>query len=276
MALRTDSDTLTENTISEGEDTILEGEDTISEDSADEFMECKHYDRNCEIIAPCCGNFFTCRQCHDEYYEDEHKIDRFKIKEVMCKNCNNIQLVDENCSNCGIIFGKYFCRICNLFDNTDKKQFHCKDCGICRVGGKDNYFHCDKCNICILIIEKNTHKCMNIIDYNCPICLEDLHKSTKAIVTLRCGHYIHNSCFMELLKNDYKCPLCLRSVVDLSSYNEAIDREKSMIEIDNMPEEFKDKDIKIHCNDCSKGSDVLFHIMGNKCEECGSYNTRII
>jgi len=27
-------------------------------------------------------------------------------------------------------------------DTTSKKQFHCEDCGICRVGGRENFFHC--------------------------------------------------------------------------------------------------------------------------------------
>lgn len=28
--------------------------------------ECTHYERNCTIIAPCCGGAFGCRICHDE------------------------------------------------------------------------------------------------------------------------------------------------------------------------------------------------------------------
>lgn len=26
-----------------------------------------------------------------------------------------------------------------------KKQFHCDECGICRVGGRDKFFHCSQC-----------------------------------------------------------------------------------------------------------------------------------
>ena len=29
-----------------------------------------------------------------------------------------------------------------------KQQFHCTACGICRVGGADNFFHCATCGCC--------------------------------------------------------------------------------------------------------------------------------
>lgn len=82
---------------------------------------CNHYKRNCTIIAPCCGAAFGCRICHDEcpvlpppkYGEpkggkvkrrhprsgslpaslsdipepEHHEIDRFKIREVICRKC---------------------------------------------------------------------------------------------------------------------------------------------------------------------------------------------
>ena len=40
--------------------------------------------------------------------------------------------VGSTCSECGIVFGRYFCSVCNLFDDEEKGQFHCQDCGICR------------------------------------------------------------------------------------------------------------------------------------------------
>lgn len=82
---------------------------------------CPHYDRKCTIIAPCCGAAFGCRICHDDCpvlppilvkrtparrsnsmpnmmhndnnpqydTEDEthHAIDRFAIREVICRQC---------------------------------------------------------------------------------------------------------------------------------------------------------------------------------------------
>lgn len=53
---------------------------------------------------------------------------------------------------------QYVCLICNLFDLEDRKQFHCEDCGMCRVGGRENYHHCKTCDMCLPVKLKNTHK----------------------------------------------------------------------------------------------------------------------
>ena len=81
---------------------------------------CSHYERQCTIISPCCGMAFGCRICHDDcpnlppkinnggrrfhrsaslpssfttmgqpqQQEDtHHDIDRFAIREVICREC---------------------------------------------------------------------------------------------------------------------------------------------------------------------------------------------
>lgn len=85
---------------------------------------CAHYERNCSLVAPCCGAVFGCRICHDESpvlpplliakqaqqisrrhprsssmpgsftsmspqlpEETHHTIDRFAVKEVICRVC---------------------------------------------------------------------------------------------------------------------------------------------------------------------------------------------
>ena len=40
--------------------------------------------------------------------------------------------VSNTCLSCGVQFGKYFCHVCNYYDNEDKGQYHCDGCGICR------------------------------------------------------------------------------------------------------------------------------------------------
>jgi hypothetical protein len=95
---------------------------------------CGHYDRKCTIISPCCGGVFGCRICHDdcpllppiinqrrsykrsaslpsmfesqevEYdNEDEthHTIDRFAIREVICRKCCTRQSSKTYVSNLG-------------------------------------------------------------------------------------------------------------------------------------------------------------------------------
>jgi CHY zinc finger len=82
--------------------------------------ECTHYARNCTMIAPCCGAAFGCRICHDDCpvlppkivvqqvrrryarssslpssftnmnqatEDTHHTIDRFAVKEVICRIC---------------------------------------------------------------------------------------------------------------------------------------------------------------------------------------------
>jgi hypothetical protein len=80
---------------------------------------CSHYERKCTMIAPCCGAAFGCRICHDDSpilppllimkqtrryprssslpgsftamqqtpEESHHNIDRFAVKEIICREC---------------------------------------------------------------------------------------------------------------------------------------------------------------------------------------------
>ena len=53
---------------------------------------CVHYERNCNIVAPCCGRIFGCRICHDEFSPPGHSpMNRFMVREVVCKLCNTRQ-----------------------------------------------------------------------------------------------------------------------------------------------------------------------------------------
>ena len=53
---------------------------------------CVHYERNCNVVAPCCNRVFGCRICHDELSPTGHPpMNRFMVQEVVCKNCNTRQ-----------------------------------------------------------------------------------------------------------------------------------------------------------------------------------------
>ena len=53
---------------------------------------CVHYERNCNIVAPCCDQVFGCRVCHDEISPSGHPpMNRFLIRFVICKHCNTRQ-----------------------------------------------------------------------------------------------------------------------------------------------------------------------------------------
>ncbi|XP_019056370.1 PREDICTED: E3 ubiquitin-protein ligase MIEL1 isoform X2 [Tarenaya hassleriana] len=132
---------------------------------------CPHYRRRCRIRAPCCNEIFGCRHCHNEAKNSinidqklRHDIPRHQVKQVVCILCGteqevstiseeevwltNMHNVHQFCVSCGVCMGKYFCEVCKLFDDdTSKKQYHCDGCGICRIGGRENFFHCYKCDV---------------------------------------------------------------------------------------------------------------------------------
>lgn len=45
------------------------------------------------LQAPCCGKLYVCRLCHDA--EENHEMDRFKVREVQCAECQTVQQVSE-------------------------------------------------------------------------------------------------------------------------------------------------------------------------------------
>lgn len=100
---------------------------------------CKHYPRGAKLVAPCCGRQFWCRLCHDAEMDEgepdpkkQHKINRFAISDCVCASCGHRQEVQQTCSACGVVMGTYFCKICKFWENRDRQQFHCDECGMCR------------------------------------------------------------------------------------------------------------------------------------------------
>ncbi|CAK9049850.1 unnamed protein product [Durusdinium trenchii] len=158
---------------------------------------CRHYRRRCKIVSPCCGQVYWCRHCHNEAASSSswpHEINRAQIVEVICQLCNHQQKPAQSCDACGHDFSSYYCQQCNFWDDDGirKQVFHCDKCGICRVGGRDNYFHCDACGSCYPAEIKDSHTCVeNAMRRNCPVCLQDLFQSVTQVTILQCGHTIH-------------------------------------------------------------------------------------
>ncbi|KAI5666419.1 hypothetical protein M9H77_16272 [Catharanthus roseus] len=244
---------------------------------------CKHYRRRCKIRAPCCNEIFDCRHCHNEAKNSleinpllRHDLPRHTVQRVICSLCGTEQDVQKNCKNCGVCMGKYFCQKCKFFDDdVSKQQYHCDECGICRTGGKENFFHCNKCGCCYSKLIKDSHHCVEMaMHHNCPVCFEFLFDTMKDITVLPCGHTIHLDCVKEMERhNRYSCPVCSKSICDLSNLWKKIDQEVASTP---MPEMYKDKMVWILCNDCGVISEVHFHILAHKCLRCKSYNTRQI
>ncbi|CDY26969.1 BnaC09g36140D [Brassica napus] len=254
------------------------------------YYGCSHYRRRCKIRAPCCDEVFDCRHCHNEAKDSlqteqllRHDLPRHDVSKVICSLCGTEQDVQQNCSTCGVCMGKYFCSKCKFFDDDlSKKQYHCDDCGICSVDHSyakianrlvKNFFHCKRCRCCYSKVLEDKHRCLEgALHHNCPVCFEYLFDSTKDITVLRCGHAVHLECTKDMeLHNRYTCPLCSKSICDMSSVWKKLDEEVAAYKI---PKVYEDKMVWILCNDCGSNTDVRFHLIAHKCSSCGSYNTR--
>jgi RING finger/CHY zinc finger protein 1 len=119
---------------------------------------------------------------------------------------------------------------------------------------------------------RNSHACVEgAMHHDCPICFEYLFESTNDVSVLPCGHTIHVKCLKEMEEHyQFACPLCSKSVCDMSKAWERLDMELATMS------DSCDKMARILCNDCGAISEVQFHLIANKCQSCKSYNTRQI
>lgn len=247
----------------------LDGEENEPE------LGCQHYKRNVKIQCYDCSRWYPCRFCHDA--SESHTLNRRKTRHMLCMLCQHPQTASETCIKCGEDAACYYCPICKLWDDDSSKSiYHCRDCGICRRGeglGKD-FEHCKKCNVCISIAFATSHKCIErATECDCPICGEYMFNSPQAVVSMKCGHYMHSACHREYMKTAYKCPICSRSAVNMELQWRKLDHA---IEAQPMPVGFRGHRAIVLCNDCSVRSCVPYHWLGNKCARCDSYNTNEI
>lgn len=236
---------------------------------------CKHYKRNCQIKAECCGKYYDCRLCHDE--AESHQIDRFATKFVSCNACGERDMpVGKNCQACGIEFARYFCPHCRLYDDDETKDiYHCEACGICRMGKREEQYHCSKCDSCVPRAVKDTHPCLsNALKRDCPVCQEYMGDSTKQVIYMRCGHAMHAECFSEYTQRNYVCPLCSKSLTDMTSWYAALDAR--LAQEMPLPGYLGKKRTNILCNDCEVKSRVPYHFKYHKCGKCKGYNTKVL
>ncbi|KAL6620645.1 hypothetical protein ACP70R_035784 [Stipagrostis hirtigluma subsp. patula] len=244
-------------------------------DPEKQIFGCEHYKRNCKLVAACCNKLFTCRFCHDKV--SDHTMERKATVEMMCMLCLTVQPVGPNCQtpSCkGLSMAKYYCSICKFFDD-ERTVYHCPFCNLCRVGnglGTD-FFHCMKCNCC-LGMKMIEHKCReNLMEMNCPICCDSIWTSSAAVRGLPCGHFMHSACFQAYTCTNYTCPICCKSLGDMTVYFGMLD---GLLAAEVLPEEYRDRCQDILCNDCQRKGRSRFHWLYHNCGFCGSYNTRVI
>lgn len=230
---------------------------------------CSHYERNCRIECFECKRIYPCRFCHDE--NEDHTINRHEIVNMVCNYCDKLQKCSQTCTFCDKSMSNYYCDVCKLF-SSDENIKHCDKCGICRIG-KDTT-HCDKCNMCINNDAFEDHKCIDCFDNICPICQEDIRTSREPNTILKCNHVVHIKCLKQSLStHNYQCPLCKKSMADMTYLWEQIEK---YVEECNMPEEFENMESKILCNDCLRKTTTKYHFSYHKCSECSSWNTTVL
>lgn len=245
---------------------------------------CPHYARACKLRHPVSGRLYTCRLCCEQEREmpskdQDEPLDRYAVSEIMCMKCNALQpaedrCINPNCESDGKPFAKYFCRICHLYDDRPRPIFHCPYCNTCRMGlglGID-FRHCMRCNACVSL-EDHEHRCIpQKLQGSCPICHESLFQSTEPLRGLKCGHVMHMSCFTNYRRGQsYNCPLCMKSMEDMSDYFALLD---AAVRMQPMPYAYLSTMSNVYCQDCEKTGQCRYHFVGQKCPNCGSYNTR--
>ena len=118
---------------------------TFHDGATGAVLGCPHYARACKLRHPKSGRLYTCRLCCDQARElpmirggsqEDERLDRYAVTEVMCMICNALQPAEDRCINpdCesyGRPFAKYFCRICHLYDGSSRPIFHCPYCTSC-------------------------------------------------------------------------------------------------------------------------------------------------
>lgn len=208
-----------------------------------------------------------------------------KPKVIHCNYCqyphsvfNSSTFNLTHCENCSFPLSYYKCDICNLI-SEDINIYHCSKCKLCRLGNKTDFIHCDTCNICISKDCQN-HTCVeNSLEQNCPICCEYMFNSNKPCILLDCGHSIHRDCLQDYLKTDYKCPMCRKAIIDMTSHWKCLKRKVKKDYYNLKKHSFLSiHKIKsyIYCHDCQKKDKTRFHWQYFECHKCKGWNTELL
>ncbi|KAG1346261.1 putative E3 ubiquitin-protein ligase RZFP34 [Cocos nucifera] len=78
----------------------------------------------------------------------------FELPAAMRFLIADIATMRQRFGKCALIvvyeWGNISVRIASyLMMSTSKEQYHCSGCGICRIGGQENFFHCYTCGIAL-------------------------------------------------------------------------------------------------------------------------------
>jgi len=185
-------------------------------------ISCEHYPKKrcSKLFFACCQVFDPCHWCHLARGCRQRPA---QVAHIECIECGIQQTPSNQCVSCGIQFGRIHCDICKLWTEVD--VFHCDSCLMCRVGKRDQTYHCARCDCCWSADNRETHHCVGVSwkELSCPFCLESMHYSRVAGQVLNCDHVVHSPCVESALrKGQYRCPLCRKSMCNMTSYWNAL------------------------------------------------------
>lgn len=114
----------------------------------------------------------------------------------------------------------------------------------------------------------NSHHCrQRALESDCPVCGESLFDSSSPAKELACGHFMHADCLQQHLLYSYTCPVCCRSLGDMSAYFEMLDALLAA-EHDSLPQQYQGVSQRVHCHDCGSETEAPFHFVYHKCQKC--------
>jgi RING finger/CHY zinc finger protein 1 len=185
-----------------------------------EATSCEHYpQKQCSsFFFDCCQVIDPCHRCHYARTDLQCTTKPPQISSILCNQCQTRQEPSKQCISCQIDFSHSYCTICKIWTAVD--IVHCEFCGFCRVGKEGELFHCHQCDACYGITSKDNHKCskLKLRDAICAYCLDNLYTSQFPSTLLPCKHFIHEKCCTTALqKNEYRCPTCRKSMVNMKS-----------------------------------------------------------
>nr|AAT39270.1 putative zinc finger protein [Oryza sativa Japonica Group] len=91
----------------------------------------------------------------------------------------------------------------------------------------------------LVTIQWKEHKCREkMLEMNCPICCDFLFTSSAAVKGLPCGHFMHSACFQAYTCSHYTCPICSKSLGDMTVYFGMLD---GLLAAEELPEEYRDR-----------------------------------
>ena len=137
----------------------------------------------------------------------------------------------------------------------------------------------------------------------------------RLLQELPCGHFMHSHCFEQYTRYNYTCPVCSKSLGDMSVYFRMID-SLVLRDIGALPSAYRSRmqarclpvilrcsclhSLRLTainssrlfcssraadtasalqdvlCNDCEQKSQAPFHFVYHCCSQCQSYNTRVL